>query len=135
MAIIAAFKSGETRVYTKSAHQFDRGQSLIITGIELPETFEVHFSNDRDRGISTAHKGSAEGTYIPDVYFFSGDYIYAWIYFVNPVDEQYEKFEGKTEYEVVIPIIPKPVHTSVMQGSGGGIGFIMGDDETLIPVR
>ena len=161
MPIIAAFKNGETKVYTKTAHQFDRGQKLIVTGIALPNSFEIHFSNDPENGIATSCKGNPEGVMIPDAYFVSGDYIYAWLYakekeegshsgYVMGDDETLQVVEGSggdteegyTLYTIIIPIARRPVQNNVNLGgsSGGGgsdpemIGYIVDENEVLIPV-
>lgn len=161
MPIIAAFKNGETKVYTKTAHQFDRGQKLIVTGIALPSSFEIHFSNDPENGIASSCKGSAEGVMIPDAYFISGDYIYAWLYvkeeevgsqggYIMGEDETLQVVEGSgdgyeegyTLYTIVIPVARRPVqhNVSLSETSGGGgsgpgmIGYIVDENEVLIPV-
>lgn len=152
MAIIAAFKNGETKVYTKSAHQFDRGQKLIMTGIALPDSYEIHFSNDPENGIASAFTGDPEGVLIPDAYFISGDYVYAWLYVKNreiisygeseasyEVDENetlhvnpgadgeaYE--EGYTMYSIVIPVVRRPsqltMNVTSEREKTSGTGFI-----------
>jgi len=38
-------KDGEVNS-TEPLYQWDYGQRLIITGVELPQAYEVHFSND-----------------------------------------------------------------------------------------
>lgn len=78
--IIAAFREGQTRAYTKSAYQFDKGQTLIVTGINMPETFDAHMANSKEGGLAYSCKGSHEGVSIPDALFVNGDYIYVWIY-------------------------------------------------------
>ena len=124
--IIAAFRNGETRTYTKSAHQFDKGQKLIFTGIILPETFEVHMSNDKEDALAYSCKGDAEGVTIPDALFVNGDYIYVWLYDTT-------ESEGETAYEVVIPVIRRPVQLSFSQG-GKEVGYMVDDQETLYPI-
>lgn len=156
--IIAAFKNGETRCYTKSAHQFDKGQRLIVTGIALPETFEVHMSNERDSGMAYSCVGSAEGVMIPDALFISGEYIYAWLYetsveheennvpgFSYYGDESLRQIvpEGKavnigeTTYSITIPVIRKPAHLPAVNAygsTGSGYGYIVDENETLVMV-
>ena len=73
MAIVADFSSGNTSAYTVAAHQFDKGQKLIVTGVELPETYEVHISNTKTGGFASAYVGNSNGVLIPDVYFTSGE--------------------------------------------------------------
>ena len=80
MAIVADFSSGQTVTYTKSVYQHDKGQKLIVTGIDLPETYEIHISNSKDGGLASAYMGNPDGILIPDVYFTSGEYVYIWLY-------------------------------------------------------
>jgi len=151
MAIIAAFKNGSTKVYTKSVHQFDKGQKLIVTGVALPDKFEVHVSNSKDEGIATAYTGDAEGVFIPDAYFATGDYVYVWIYAVSkeeinasdvPNDESAMASgitieEGTSIYEIVIPVIQRPINLQISQmGHEETVaGYVVDEDHTLIPVK
>lgn len=155
--IIAAFKNGETRTYTKNVHQFDKGQKLIVTGIALPESYEVHISNNKDGGMAVAYEGNIEGVYIPDAFFVSGDYIYVWLYTtathsegsgsygyqMGPDNEELEEVtvggkvieEGETAYEIIIPVVRRPINVPVAdKSSGGAMGYIVDENETLIPV-
>lgn len=161
MAIIAAFGNGSNKTYTKSVHQYDRGQKLIITGVELPEKFEVHISNNKDEGIASSYAGSLEGTLIPDAYFISGEYVYIWFYgrtkeeaptyhYQNTPTNEEESDPSEDEdplmveacstiYEVVIPVIRRPVQLSVVTGSSLDpvnqvIGYTVDDNGALIPV-
>lgn len=155
--IIAAFKNGETRCYTKSAHQFDKGQKLIVTGIALPNTFEIHMSNEREGGIAYSCKGSAEGVYIPDALFVTGEYVYVWLYEisedeygsssgynVNPEEEtiQEEEVAARTireqnsTYEIVIPVKRRSVQLPTVElDTTGTFGYRVDENETLIPVN
>ena len=125
--IIAAFKNGEKKVYTKTMHQYDHGQKLIVTGIALPDRYDIHMSNDPEDGIAYSCKGDAEGVTIPDALFVSGEYIYIWLYDLN-------EGEGSTSYEIVVPVVRRPVQLSLQQGSGGAMGYMVDDNETLYPV-
>jgi hypothetical protein len=129
MAIIATFHEGETKAYTNSMHQHDKGQTLIFVGITLPDVFTAYFSDDKENGISYPVQGKSYQVRIPDVFFSTGEYIYVWVKAEN-VDEI---------YSVVIPIqrrsAPIDVDPNDDGERGSGFqGFIMGDDETLIPV-
>lgn len=155
--VIAAFKRGQTKAYTKSVHQFDKGQKLIVTGIVLPESFEVHISNQREGGIAYSCTGSPEGIYIPDAMFVNGDYVYVWLYAISINEEgsaygynsYYEEedtiretnvagktiTEGETVYEIVIPVIRRPVQLpTVTIDTEGNFGYMVDDNETLVPV-
>lgn len=128
MSIIATFHEGETKAYTNSMYQHDKGQTLIFAGITLPDVFTAYFSDDKENGISYPVQGKDYQVRIPDVFFSTGEYIYVWIKAEN-VDEI---------YSVVIPIQRRSVPIDVKpedDGETSGFqGFVMGDDETLIPV-
>ncbi|MBQ1340885.1 MAG: hypothetical protein IIY33_00240 [Erysipelotrichaceae bacterium] len=155
--IIAAFKHGQTKAYTRNAHQFDKGQKLIMTGIALPESFEVHMSNEKEGGLAYSCKGNAEGVYIPDALFVSGEYVYVWLYDIskdhegsssgydsNPEEEtiQEEEVAAKTvteyttTYEVVIPVTRRSVQLPTVElDPTGTFGYTVDENETLIPVN
>lgn len=118
MAIVAEFKNGAKRTYTKAAYQYDKAQKLIINGIELPESYEIHISNSRDYGIATAITETSESILIPDMYFETGEYIYMWIY---AYDDQED--EGRTVYEIIIPVIQRPHSLPAVNGSNEDILF------------
>lgn len=135
--IIASFKEGENKVYTKAAYQYDKGQMLVITGIALPETFEIHFSNDKEYGIASSYVGSMDGVMIPNAYFLSGDYIYAWVHSVTKIPDEDPKKEvtvRQTVYEIVIPIIRRPSQLPTAKPADGTSGYVV-QDEVLIPVQ
>ncbi len=130
MAIIAIFNEGQQKAYTQSMYQHDKNQTLMLVGIELPKTFEVHFSNDPDNGIAYPVKGTNYQVRIPNALFSTGEYIYAFI----------ESEDDQTIYSVVMPVIRRPVRIDVKdeddgdEDGSGFQGFVMGEDETLIPV-
>lgn len=80
--------------------QYDYGQILRFVGLDLPSTFEVHFSNDIF-GESKTGIGTDGDVVIPDEYLTTGDYIYAWVYLHTGADD------GETEYVVTIPVNPR----------------------------
>lgn len=155
MAIVADFSSGNTSAYTVAAHQFDKGQKLIVTGVELPETYEVHISNTKTGGFASAYVGNSNGVLIPDVYFTSGEYIYVWIYAtakeqISPKirdisSDEEESSEmgditidsGRTIYEITIPIIKRPAQLPIriISQEPSTIGYIVDENNTLIPVK
>ena len=126
--IIATFSSNENKTYTQSMHQHDKGQTLILTGIELPEKFVAHFSNDSDGGLAYPVHGKEYQVRIPDAYFRTGKYIYCWIYVED----------SATEYTVVIPVIRRPgridVHDDDSGNPKGFQGFVVDGEEGLVPV-
>lgn len=153
MAIIAEFKSNSKKIYTESAHQYDRGQKQIIQGITLPDNFEVHVSNQKEEGFASPVKVDPEGIFIPDAFFMSGDYVYIWIYAIESratpsyqidpenhttvqiPDDETER-SGTTVYEIIVPVIRRPIQLSFDYGRGDSIvGYIVDDNHRLVPVR
>ncbi len=92
-------------VYTQSAAQYDRGVVLRISGLALPENYEVHFSDRETGGVSAALSASGSDITIPDAYLDTGDYIYAWIYLDNTDTDNNHGYSG---YRVIIPVQKRP---------------------------
>ena len=125
MAVRATFKPDQRRTFTSALHQHDKNQRLLFAGVELPNLFMVHFSNDEHNGVGTSHKATPEGVIIPDEYLDTGEYVYAWL---NLSDS-----EGSIAlYEVVIPVERKP--SAIIVDESEMNGFVLGDNETLIIV-
>lgn len=135
--IEAVFRKDSTKVYTKSLTQHDKGQLLKFIGVHLPEVFEVHFSNDSENGVATVVRGEDNIVAIPDAYLATGEYVRAWLYDEHEetsyktdyhVDEEilYEDqrdpvtwTKGTTLYQVVIPVIRRPLNIVMpMPGMG-----------------
>ena len=81
-------------------YQYDYGQKLLFTGIELPAYYEVHFSNEM-HGEATTKIGTSEGVDIPDVYLSTGEPVYLWLYLHSEVTD------GETEFQGSIPVIKR----------------------------
>lgn len=120
--------------------QYDRGQRLTFTGVDLPEAYQVHFSND-ELGISKPVIGDTSGVDIPDEYLVSGQSIHVWVYIAG--DDHAE-----TEYHGVISVIrraeptdiePTPVQKTVIDQTIAALnsavdranGIADGIDETI----
>lgn len=99
--VIYADLSIHNRATTKPLWQWNKGQQLILTGRDLPEAYQVHFSNDPDFGISTTQIGGSSGVAIPDELLMSGRYVYAWLYLT---DEN----SGQTKCYITIPVARRP---------------------------
>lgn len=91
---------------TRAAYQYDYGQILKLSGLNLPMAYEVHFSNDRT-GESTTSIGDENGVVIPDQYFLPGTEIYFWLFLHEGADD------GETRYEGIIPIIQRARPTDI----------------------
>ena len=96
--IISAVFSSSNITYTKPAYQYDYGMILKFSGIELPQAYEVHFSNTEFCGESISQIGDESGVTIPDEMFLSGNPIYAWTFLHTGEDD------GETVYKTVISI-------------------------------
>lgn len=107
--ITADFSGGANPAIDKSAWQYDYGASLVIKGLDLPATVEVHFSTAEYGGTAETRVGTtADGittVAIPDrLLKMPGrqDYrIYAYIYLTD-VDS------GHTEYKICIRVRARP---------------------------
>ena len=105
--ITAVFKSGFKAVKAPSLYQWDYGQVLILDGLELPEAYEVHFSNKPECGQAEVRIGTGAGVSIPDKLLESGEPLYAFVFLHTGEDD------GETVYTVSIPVTkrPKPYHS------------------------
>lgn len=83
----------------------DYGLYLQIEGIDLPETYEVDFSNDEHSGSSVTMIGNADGVLIPSQFIKSGRDIFAFLYHVG---SDY----GRTVYKFRIPNKVRPDRTN-----------------------
>ena len=78
-------------------YQYDYGQRLILSGVELPESYEVHFSNS-ETGSSKTSVGNATGVDIPDEFLTSGENVHVWLFLHDG------ESDGETEYKGVINV-------------------------------
>ena len=92
-AVFGTLKAAET----SALWQYDYGQILKIIGLDLPDTYEVHFSNS-ERGAAKTAIGGPDGVIIPDEYLTSGEKIFAWIFLHTGADD------GETRYKITIPV-------------------------------
>lgn len=87
-------------------YQYDYGQKLLIDGVELPEYYEVHFSNQQ-YGESVTVLGDSTGVLIPDEMVATGENIYVWLFLHDTSND------GETEYFGVIPVIKRAQPTDI----------------------
>lgn len=85
---------------TDPLYQYDYGQVLQLLGVDLPEAYEVHFSNS-PRGEAKTAIGDEDGVIIPDEYLLTGAPVYAWLYLHTG------ETDGETEYRIIIPVIAR----------------------------
>ena len=100
--IVKASFGGLREVATSPLWQWDYGQILQITGLDLPQAFEVHFSNSRKSGETVTQIGSDGQVTIPDMYLTSGADIYCFIFLHDGLTD------GETEYVIKIPVRERP---------------------------
>ena len=99
---IALFPPGQTAVIASTPlYQYDYGQILEISGLELPETFTVDFGGVCD-AETKLWLGANNSVVIPDEYLQTGQSINAYIYLHTGADD------GETEYKISIVVIPRP---------------------------
>ena len=77
---------------------------MQIEGVELPDTYEVDFSNDEYNGTSVTMIGNADGVLIPSQFIKSGKDVFAFLYHVGA------DF-GRTVYKFRIPNKLRPDRT------------------------
>lgn len=82
---------------TAPLYQYDYGQKLVFDGFDLPDAFEVHFSNGLAEDATT-QIGADNAVNIPDAYLLTGKNISAWIYLHTGNDD------GETTYFIEIPV-------------------------------
>lgn len=102
--VTAAFGTSKV-VRTRALYQWDYGQVLRFAGLDLPEAYTVHFSNQGVGGEAKTMVGNADGVSIPDEYLTTGQAVYAWVYLHAGADD------GETVYAVVIPVVARPKPT------------------------
>lgn len=100
--IVKASFGGLREVATAPLWQWDYGQILRITGLDLPQAFEVHFSNSRKSGETITQIGTDSQVVIPDMYLTSGADIYCFIFLHDGLTD------GETEYVIKIPVRERP---------------------------
>jgi hypothetical protein len=123
MVLVAQIYDRESTTYTESVYQHDKNVTLVFQGVDLPEKYEVIFSDRKERGISISCEGNGvSGVLIPDQLLSTGDYVYAW------VCETDEETGRMTRCPVVIPVIPRPVPIPIQKGSGEDVPIITNYD-------
>lgn len=102
--ISVTFEHAGRKIRSTELRSIDRGQILEIHGLNLPSSFECHFS--KDGGTAWRAVGSSENG-VSSVPFYddqmkTGGIITAYIYLHETEDD------GETEYEITIPIKHRP---------------------------
>lgn len=95
--VIHAVFRGARVCQTEKVWQYDYGHVLKIMGPQLPDSYEVFFSN-APHGTAKKQIGNADGVTMPDEYLETGKPVYAWVFLHE--DEN----SGATEYMSVTPV-------------------------------
>ena len=82
-------------------YQYDYGQILSFCGVDLPDSYEVHFAKEGD-SQTVSVLGDSSGVLIPDMYLTTAKTVYAWLFLHEGEDD------GETEYKVTIPVLARP---------------------------
>lgn len=82
-------------------YQYDYGQVLSFCGVDLPDSYEVHFAKEGD-AQTVSVLGDSSGVLIPDMYLTTAKTVYAWLFLHEGEDD------GETEYKVTIPVLARP---------------------------
>lgn len=78
--VTATFSAGCTQIEAdRKLWQYDQGQILQLVGLDLPDSYQVEFSNSRDKGTAKAQIGGPDGVSIPDEYLTTGKPVYAFL--------------------------------------------------------
>lgn len=104
--IVTAKFCNSRRTTTRAITQYDYGQILRIEGIELPDAYEVDFSNNQYKGDSKPQIGNSSGVKIPEEYIKTGQDIYAFIFLHAGASD------GETFYWIRIPNELRPARTN-----------------------
>ena len=108
---VARFTNGGRTVIVPKLWQHDWGQILQIEGLDLPPTFEVHFSNHEKTGYSKPQIYADGSVTIPDEYVISGEPVYAFIVLHDT------ETDGETRYRIKMPVVnrPEPTETEPLE--------------------
>lgn len=115
-----------------SLFQYDKGQRLLLTGVELPETYQVHFSNE-ELGVSKPVIGDASGADIPDEYLVSGQPIHVWVYIAGEdhAETEYHGIIGVTRRALPTDMAPSPAQRSLIDQTLGALAAAVEHTEEI----
>ena len=92
----ATLHPSETR-WVGNLYQYDYGQRIIFSGVDLPESYEVHFANS-ETGVSVTVLGDETGVDIPDALLLTGEEIFIWVFLHSGLND------GETVYKARITV-------------------------------
>lgn len=100
--IIEATFGDEDTVKTSPRYQYDTGQSICFADLDLPDTYEVQFSNSLTNGTSESVIATSDTVAIDDKWFTAGRNVYAWLYVPSGDDG------NRTMKVATIPVVRRP---------------------------
>ena len=101
--LYAHFYEGITKVVAKGLTQWDYGQKLYITGLDVPPTLQVHFSNDVEKTAIVMQATLSDNVIsvdVPNVLLEKTLDITAWVYVLG-------QNSGETVRTIVLPVEPR----------------------------
>ena len=99
LKVIRAVFHGRSSVRTVAVYRYDKGRVLLIEGLDLPASYQVHFSNSPSSPAKPII-GNSSGVLVPDDLLETGEPVYAWIYISDST-------AGVTVRVIIIPVIDK----------------------------
>lgn len=102
--IAYAVFENSSKAVTNALWQYDYGQALQISGVELPGSFEVHFCN-RGNNSTITQIGQNSQVSIPDEFLTNPTWIDAYIFLHSGLND------GETVYLISIPVSARPMPT------------------------
>ena len=99
LKVIRAVFHGRNSVRTDAVYRYDKGRILLIEGLDLPASYQVHFSNSPSSPAKPI-VGDSSGVQVPDDLLETGEPVYAWIYLADST-------AGVTVRVIIIPVIEK----------------------------
>ena len=102
---LRAVFTGGSYCKTRPLTRQDYGIVLQFVHPDLPETYQVHFSNSKENsGTAKTQIATADGVTIPDEYLIPGKSVYAWAFVQSDG-------AGRSRCMVEIPVASKPTVT------------------------
>jgi len=96
--VTIGLREGADGTFSAAIYQYDYGQRILFTGVELPDAYEVHFSNT-NLGASKTRIGTADGCEIPNEFLITGQPLHVWVFLHSGAND------GETVYSAVVPVV------------------------------
>ena len=112
MTVVANLRNGSL-AYTFPLMQYDKGQTVRLSGVTVPATYYAEFSNS-PCGITERYAQTSEVITVPDKYLTSGRPVYGWIV-MNDMSSR------TTAYTIMIPVTTRAKPDEVIAVFGEAI--------------